>query len=106
MKSRIMDAEEQAQSRCRCRRGEPSPADDVAGVSRVPVQRWQGVTSPGAARGLAQFQRRCGMGEHTPSVNVGQGRAQSRRRCGRGEPSPGADVAGVSPVLVCRKWEG
>ncbi len=37
-----------AQSRCRCGRGGPSPADNVAGVRRVPVQRWQGVTSPGA----------------------------------------------------------
>jgi hypothetical protein len=59
-----------ARSRCRCGRGEPSPASgsrwggsnpgadvagaspvpaaDVAGVSPVPVQMWQGEASPGA----------------------------------------------------------
>ena len=31
-----------AESRCRCGRGEPSPGADVAGVSPVPVQMWQG----------------------------------------------------------------
>jgi hypothetical protein len=29
-------------SRCRCGRGEPGPGADVAGVSPVPVQMWQG----------------------------------------------------------------
>ena len=31
-----------AKSRCRCGTGEPSPSADVAGVSPVPVQMWQG----------------------------------------------------------------
>ena len=30
------------QCRCRCRCSEPSPGADVAGVSPVSVQRWQG----------------------------------------------------------------
>jgi hypothetical protein len=37
------------ESRCRCdSRGEPSPREDVAGMSQVPVQLRQGEPSPGA----------------------------------------------------------
>jgi hypothetical protein len=36
-----------ARRRCRCGRGD-SPGADVAGVSPVPVQMWEGEPSPGA----------------------------------------------------------
>jgi hypothetical protein len=41
-------------SRCSCVRGGPSPSADVGGVGRVPVQMWEGESSPGsdAGRGL------------------------------------------------------
>ena len=32
----------QARSRCRCGRVEPNPGADVAGLSPIPVQMWQG----------------------------------------------------------------
>jgi hypothetical protein len=48
-------------SRCRCGRGEPSPGADVAGVSPVPVQMWQG-------RG--QSRCRCGKVEASPGADV------------------------------------
>ena len=50
-----------AQSRCRCGRGEPSPGADVAGVSPVLVQMWQG---------RAPSQPSCGRGEPSPSPVV------------------------------------
>ena len=42
-------------------RGEPSPGSDVAGVSPVPVQMWQG---------SAQSRCRCGRGEPSPGADV------------------------------------
>jgi hypothetical protein len=90
-----------------------SPGADVAGVSPVPVQTWQGrAQSRYRSGGRAQFRCRCGRGGPSPSPDLAarsrrrcgqQGRAQSRRRCGRGEPSPGADVAGASPVGLAYK---
>ena len=72
----------------------PSPGADVAGVSPVPSQMWQGEPSPGAdVAGVSPV----------PS-QMWQGRAKSQCRCGRGEPSPGADagdVSSFSPAQMC-----
>ncbi len=75
-----------AQSRRRCGRGEPSRGSDVAAVSAVPAQAWQGA-SPVPAQMWA-------------------GRAQSRFRCGRRELRPGADVASRARACACTRAAG
>ncbi len=86
-------------------RGEPSPGADVAGVSPVPVQMWQG---------RAQSRRRCGRGEPSPGADVwtgvspvpvqmcGQGRAQSRCRCDETRTWP-MHVTGRMPCAGSRR---
>ena len=66
-----------------CGRGEPSPRADVAALSAVRVDVWQG---------RAQSPCRCGSGEPSSGGDVVD--------CGSGEPSCGGDVAGVDPVPV------
>ena len=68
--------------------GEPTPGADVAGVSPLPAQMWQG---------RAQVRNRCGRGrvEPSPGANVAGGGPSPGKKCGRGDPSLGADVAGV-----------
>jgi hypothetical protein len=78
---RAVTSAEPSQSRCRCGRGEPSSVADVAGVSPLPEQMWQG---------RAQSRGGCDRCEPSPSTEWES--KPSRRRCGRGEPSPSADV--------------
>ena len=84
------------ESRCRCGQNEPIPGANVAPLSPVPVQRWEG---------RAQSQCRCGRVGSTPGSNdhvwIGRRRhgsqrpeAESTEAEGRGgQASPGADVA-------------
>jgi hypothetical protein len=85
---------------------------DVAGVSPVPAQMWQG-----RAQVLVHWQFRCRCGTAQFRCRCGRGWAQFRCRCGQrmwaavyqpgpgadlagGEPSPGADVARPRPALA------
>ncbi len=63
-RSRVTSVRPRSQSRCTCGQERAQPGTDVAGLSPVPAQMWQG--SP-------KSPCRCG-----------SGRAQSRRRCGQG----------------------